>query len=234
LIYFALAAFALSCVGLSSSQAQAPVKEQPKNEEAELKAAQQKLQRLMAELRDKEARMAEERRALEAKKAKEAKPEPQKNVIEIELDGLKIQPAQPGADPAVTALHGLLKSNDPKVAAMAKELLEALAKSKAQPNAQRGGGFEWRVVPAPDMKFGTFKPAELKFEVIPDGKSNTVLMGERNIEVVKPAAQAAATGTSSLKMSADGKTAAVVNADGSIVIYDVATGKEQMRFPGKK
>ena len=35
-------------------------------------------------------------------------------------------------------------------------------------------------------------------------------------------------------MSADGKTAAVVGADGTITIYDVATGKEQMRFPGKK
>jgi hypothetical protein len=75
---------------------------------------------------------------------------------------------------------------------------------------------------------------ELKFDAIPGGKPSTVLLGDRNIEVVKPAIQAAGTGASSLKMSADGKTAAVVNADGSIVIYDVTTGKEQMRFPGKK
>ena len=35
-------------------------------------------------------------------------------------------------------------------------------------------------------------------------------------------------------MSADGKTAAVVAADGTVTVYDTATGKEMMRFPVKK
>lgn len=41
-------------------------------------------------------------------------------------------------------------------------------------------------------------------------------------------------GASSLKLAADGKTAAVVAGDGTVTIYDVATGKELMKFPGKK
>ena len=71
LIYLSLAAFTLGYIDLPVAQAQAPTKEQPKNEEAELKAAQEKLQKLLAELRDKEARIAEERRAREAKKTKD-------------------------------------------------------------------------------------------------------------------------------------------------------------------
>jgi hypothetical protein len=243
LIYYSLIAVMLGCSGLSIARAQAPTKEQPKNAEAELKAAREKLQTLLAELREKELRLAQERREKEDKKAKEAKPEPQKNVIEIELNAPKIQldaqKSQP-ADPAVIALHGLLKSNDPKVVALAKELLDVLAKSQTQPGVQRGGGLDWKIVPAAPLKLEGFpfsgkpgQPLELRFETIPGAKSGTVVE-ERKVDVARPAGPAAATGASNLKMSADGKTAAVVNADGSIVIFDVATGKEQLRFPARK
>lgn len=39
---------------------------------------------------------------------------------------------------------------------------------------------------------------------------------------------------SMLRLSSDGKTAAVVGGDGTVTIYDVASGKELMKFPGKK
>ena len=41
-------------------------------------------------------------------------------------------------------------------------------------------------------------------------------------------------GGSMLRLSADGKTAAVVGGDGTVTIFDVASGKELMKFPGKK
>lgn len=73
---------------------------------------------------------------------------------------------------------------------------------------------------------------ELKFERLPaDGTKPRIIVKD---EVVKSVPMISPWGTSSLKLSADGKTAAVVNADGTITIYDVASGTEQMKFPAKK
>ncbi|HXD86389.1 MAG TPA: hypothetical protein VN641_07835 [Urbifossiella sp.] len=54
-----------------------------------------------------------------------------------------------------------------------------------------------------------------------------VVVGEMHMKLAGP-------GPSTLKMSADGKTAAVVSDDGTVTIFDVASGKELMKFPGKK
>lgn len=53
-------------------------------------------------------------------------------------------------------------------------------------------------------------------------------------EAVVIGGQKQSAGHSTLRISADGKTAAVVSADGTVTIFDVASGKELMSFPGKK
>ena len=64
-------------------------------------------------------------------------------------------------------------------------------------------------------------------------------MGVREVDLQTQEAQASGDlayeiGSATLKMSADGKLAAIVTADGTITIFDVATGKEMMKFSGKK
>jgi hypothetical protein len=207
ILHLSLSAALLGFIMLCPAFAQTtpPAKIQPKDEEAELKAIQERLQKLIAELRAKVVRPA----------------------VQVE--------------PAIAALEKLAKSSDPKVAALAKELLAALPKpvtSKPgtfllewdghQPGGNPGGGLEFRLEGPPLAKLKPGAPIELKIE-------NFEFEFEPNLKVQKPqVASDTKSGGSTLKMSADGKTAAVVGADGSNVIYDVATGKEQMRFPAKR
>ncbi|MCE9568324.1 MAG: sigma-70 family RNA polymerase sigma factor [Planctomycetes bacterium] len=208
------------------------------------KVAEDKLQQLLKQLHELEAK-----RAVEAKKAVET-PKPALPVNPFQGGGGLQPPAgvtwhlaspQPPGDPAIATLQGLLKSSDPKVVAQAKELLTLL--TKKQPvlggGGLGGGGLPFRFELAPGGKAELVPPAgkpgtfeyELKFDV-PKGdgdKPKVVWMAETaTARMTTPTA-----GNSSLKLSSDGKTAAVVSADGTITIYDVASGKEQMKFPRK-
>ena len=259
-IRFALAATVAALLGVQPAFAQQP--------EAELKKAQEQLEKLLKELKDREA-----------KPAPAAKP------------ALPAPPAAPkiawaqlhGGDP-LAAIKPLAASKDPKVAALAKELLEHLAKAAPQPAqtrelhlelvkpAQGGGVFEFKALPADMLKAVPATPGQLEFKVVPfpGGESaktepktverRVVVVGdaetpkagstERRVVVVegkpteghktvtatvveaKPAAPVG--GANTLKLSADGKTAALLAADGTITIFDVASGKEMMKFSGKK
>jgi ABC-type molybdate transport system ATPase subunit len=61
------------------------------------------------------------------------------------------------------------------------------------------------------------------------GEPLKVVVFDRDVKTTKAEASG-----SSLRMSADGKTAAVIAADGSVTVFDTASGKEMMRFPVKK
>ena len=222
-IRFALAALTAAALGLQPALAQQP--------EAELKKAQEQLEKLLRELKDKEAKKAEAPKppVPPTPPAPPAKPTIAWAQLHNPVD-------------AASALKGLTGSKDPKVAALAKELLEHL--HKAQPKAEgkplelhlelakpapggNGGTFEFKVLPLPG---GTATPGE-KVErrvVVVEGKP---VEGGR---IAVAAATPAAAGASTLKLSADGKTAALLAADGTISIFDVASGKEIMKFAGKK
>lgn len=120
-----------------------------------------------------------------------------------------VRTATAPSDPAA-ALRPLTKSGDPKVAALAGELLERLTKSPPAVAARLVPGMPQLTPPKPGEPF--------KMVVVTDGSKN----------VKAPEA------SSSLRMSADGKTAAVIAADGSVTVFDTASGKELMRFPVKK
>jgi hypothetical protein len=285
----ALAVGGLAAVGLSPASGRQP---QPAPAEAEVKALEQKLRALMAELqaREREAKAAaetalraaarereavaraaaQERRARDAAAFQRAEAEAQerraREALEDALRATREEeakkkaadqtpkkadapatPARPGTgwrvvgqpqpapDAARAALDGLTKHPDPKVAAAAKELLDRLAKAEpparkaAPPKAappKAGQPFEIEVVLDP----GTMKPDGLPFD-FKSGRLVIVADDGKKPGAAKPAAPAAAT---SLKMSADGKSAAVVSADGTVTVFDVATGRELMTFPGKK
>lgn len=276
----ALAVLTTALLGVSPAFAQQPAKEKA---EAELKAAQEKLERLLKEL------AAQEKKAAEATKPPPVPPAPPTPptppaAAKPMIAWAAAAPAQ-GGD-AIAALKTLAGSKDPKTAALAKELLEQLLKStpKAEfkelhlelvPSGGKPGVFEYKV--APPASGAASKPAGgLEFKAVPvpsaapgaggfefkiapagdstpktverrvvvvgdkDGKpveGRIVVSGEKlgdktaTIEVTK---SVTAAGPSTLKLSADGKTAAVLAADGTITIYDVATGKETMKFGGKK
>jgi hypothetical protein len=204
-----LAALVVGVVGPSPARAQQPVPAQPRTE-AEIKALEERLRVLMRELRERETRKAAN------PEAKPAQPAPGTR-LPVQ-PGWMVVPAQPPMDPGIALLHGLARHPDPKIAALAKELLERMAK------APPPGG----AAPAPRAPGGV-RPIEIEVEFVPDGNRPGVPF------VVKPAPRLvvkdeAVRGTSTLKMSADGKTAAVVSADSSVVVYDVATGRELMRF----
>jgi hypothetical protein len=105
-----------------------------------------------------------------------------------------------------SAIKDLTFSKDPGIAAAARELLGLL--TKAAPTT---------------CPPGNSKNSD-KTEAMPVGRKGEgvtkVLVIERH--------------ESSLKHSADGKTVAVIGTDGSITLYDVATGREWMKFPAKK
>lgn len=185
-------------------------KHQKQKNEEDLKALEEKLQQLMKELRDREAH-----------KAKNPEPKPAPPAVPAPPVMLP-QPVRPAQPDAKAVLQGLTKHPDPKIAGLATELVERLG--KANPPAGVPGLPPISIAPAPG------KPIEIEL-VYPPG------IGTRPIEV-KPQpprviAKEEPKGASSLRMSADGKTAAVVQADGTVVVYDVASGKELMRFPAK-
>ncbi|MDB5311317.1 MAG: hypothetical protein JWO38_5519 [Gemmataceae bacterium] len=222
-----LSAVVAGLFGLSSAVAEEPAapKEQPRARGAEQKEIEERLERLTKELDELEAK----KRAEAAKPGAVAPTTPP--VYGWRMPALTA-PAQPVQDPAGAALRGLLKSQDPKVVSLATELLERLGKSAAPPAVARvvpgdGAGAPLRVeVEAWGHKQRA--PAELKVEppAAERVRVRTVVLNERG--------EAAKTGQSRLRMSADGKTAAVVGADGSVTVFDTTTGKELMRFPAKE
>jgi hypothetical protein len=225
---FALAALTAAVLGGQPLFAQQP--------EAELKKAQEQLEKLLKELKDREA-----------KKAETAKPVPPPPVPpKATVAWAQLQPA----GDANGALKALTASKDPKVAEMAKQLLEHLSKAAPQPGkplelhlqlakpAAGGGTFEFKT--APDTKPGS----QLEFKVVPfpgtpavkaepakPVEARVVVVGEKLADPVRSVTfSAKAEGASTLKLSADGKTAALLAGDGTITIFDVATGKETMKF----
>lgn len=222
--------------------------EQPKPTATAKTEIEERLQQLRAQLQELEVRKAAEDRLqqlmkqlreLEAKKAFDARnPAPPANPqANPPLGGgfrpgpgtpwqAQVLPGQPVGDPAFAALQGLLKSSDPKVAALAKELLTLLPK----PATLAGGsgpfaGGAWGVKPGATAPV---EPQLARLAQIPNNPWGTPAGGLTRT----PATTVG--GISSLKLSADGKTAAVVGDDGTITVYDVASGKEQMKFAGKK
>jgi len=219
---FAGSALVAGLIGLSPAAAQ----DKPKPE-AELKKAQEQLEKLVQQLRDQESKKREDGR-----KAVPDAPKPPTPARPMVW-------AIPSHDrDASSALKELLRSSDPKVAGLARELLGLLEKKRAGEGQQ----LQFEVVPAgskpgkpTELKAGGLEmkhggQIELKF-----GKPTGDVKGiEKRIVVVTEGSSASAGATSSLKLSADGKTAAVVSSDGTVTIYDVATGKETMKFAGKK
>jgi hypothetical protein len=226
-VRFALVVLLAGLVGGSALARQPRVAKEPPKSEAELKALEEKLHLLMRELREQHA-----------KKAAEPKPAPAPPAKPQEGGATMIVPVQIEADPAHAHLRGLTKHSDPKVAALAKELLERLAKPAAPKGQLSVPGFgllndiEFQIELTPNHK----KTFELLFA--PDGKGEGIPFEFKSaqIQIVndEPAKAGPAKAASSLRMSTDGKAAAVTTADGTVVVYDVASGRELMRFPGKK
>ncbi len=218
--------------------------EQPKPTTNPKSEIEERLQQLRAQLQELEVRKAAEERLqqlmkqlqeLEAKKALDAKnPAPPSNPV---LGGgfrpgagaaWQVLPGQPAGDPALAALQGLLKSPDPKVAALAKELLAMLPKpAVTAPGTDPFAGGAW------GGKAGVTAPIEPKLNRLAPAANNPWGTPAGGLTRT-PATAISVWGISSLKLTADGKTAAVVGADGTITVYDVASGNEQMRFAGKK
>lgn len=246
---FAMAAAVAALIGFQPAFAQQP--------EAELKKAQEQLEKLLKELKEREAKKADAPKATTLKPpappSVPAPPPPPASTTKSTIAW-----AQMAGGDSTGALKGLTESKDPKVAALAKELLQHLAKSApqtakvqefhlelAKPAAlfvpgQPGAEFKFLALPpgaaAPAPETKTVERRVIVVSGTEDGKpreaSVTVVKGQpvegvHNVTVN-------VVGTSSLKLSADGKTAALLAADGTITIFDVATGKETMKFSGKK
>jgi hypothetical protein len=77
------------------------------------------------------------------------------------------------------------------------------------------------------FKLNSEKPAPGKPAAKPAEAKGVLMLGEMRLQASGP-------GPSTLRMSTDGKTAAVISGDGTVTVFDVATGKQVMRFPGKK
>jgi RNA polymerase sigma factor (sigma-70 family) len=200
-----------------------PLKSKP----AQKKALEDKLQQLVKQLHELESQLAkEEKRAAEPEVLK-----PRAAILmQVEAN-----------DPAVAALKGLLNSSDPKVVAQAKALLSQLAK---KPQASVGETpLQVEVVPflvellsgdnkelVPGKPAGPVQIEVYAEELKVDGGKRKVLLPLDDVKPKNPTAG----GGSSLKLSSDGKTAAVIGVDGTITIYDVASGKEQNKFPMKR
>ncbi len=234
----ALVVAAAGAVTLAPARAQQPTTPQELQKiQDEIKALEEKRRALLvAEERKRAAVKAAEAKAAETKAA-----EPKATEMMWQF----VVPSQPKAGaPAADAqaqLRALAKHSDPKVAALAKELLERLAApaptAPKGPKAEKLSAFllDFEV----DGKGGFLvggdgqKGAEgFKIVVDTDGKGGQPRV-IRSADVIIAKGEPAK-GVSTLKMSADGKTAAVVSADGAVVVFDVATGRELMRFPGKK
>jgi hypothetical protein len=212
-------------LGVSPAAAQ----DQPKTD-AEFKKAQEQLEKLVQQLREREAEKREDGR--------KTRPDVPKPPATPDRQKSGSMPAH--GDAATAALKDLAHSKDPKVAGLARELLGLLARSGSKPG---GEGLQFQFEFAPGSSKPS-KPAEQKargpvfqFETEPGKPVGDQKGVEKRIVVIAEGGKgyfAASGGTSSLKLSADGKTAAVVGSDGTVTIYDVATGKETMKFAGKK
>ncbi len=226
----AASALVTSVFGLSQVNAHPapiPAEEKAKLSDTQQRELEEKLKQLLSQLQAIEAKQAETKKPGQPDTPKPVKPEG--------AGGLQFQ-LVPAADPAIALKLLLVKSTDPKVIALTRELLALLEKQSPQKPPAPRDPFKGEVVPdGAKPKPGQPPHLEFKFEGfnlesrkpnaggVPDAGKGGLLM------TTAPAA-----GASSLKLSADGKTAAVVGADGSITIYDVATGKEQLKFPAKK
>ena len=193
--------------------------------QAELKKAAELLDQLMKQAKEREAAQAKPGAQIPANPAalgtqiptNPAPANPVKPVSQSPQVQATSQNPRPGASAwsvqqvpdTVGAIKGLTLSRDPKIAAAAKELLELLTKASPVANP-----------PAPQNPYkpepqANPKPVELKFE------GGFFLMNVGG-------------GESSLKLSVDGKKAAVTGIDGTVTVYDVTTGKELMKFPAKR
>lgn len=136
------------------------------------------------------------------------------------------------------ALRALKNHNDPTVARLASQLIEQLERlPKPTLNTRAPGATMWQIEVKPEgMKFeGPGGPPRTPFGwgTLPPGSSAPAL-GVIKAEGVLTPQTRSPEGASTLKMSTDGKLAAVVAADGSISIFDVASGKQVMSFGSRK
>ena len=236
---FALVAVAAGTVMLAPARAQQPTTPPELQKiQDEIKALEEKRRILLVVEEQKRAAAKAAEAKAAAAKAAESKP--------TEMTWQFVVPTQSKTAPAADAqaqLRALAKHSDPKVAALAKELLERLA--APAPAAPKGS----KVEKAVDIQLSFEVDGKGGFRKIPDGEGKKgvgvfEIVVDSDVKggparIVKSAdfilaAIEPAKGTSSLKMSSDGKTAAVVSTDGTVLVFDVATGRELMRFPGKK
>jgi hypothetical protein len=177
---------------------------------AELEARARELEKLRDQLAD-EAK----KKAATIKEGVLSKPQPPQPATGV----VRWAAEQPVADP-LAAIKPLIRSDDPKVAMLAAQLAEALAKKAPQPKPP--------VVVAGQLHFeGAGQTLRLESKPVATSEPLKVVVStDKVVKVAEP--------VSSLRMSADGKTAAVIAADGSVTVFDAASGKELMRFPVKK
>ena len=210
----------------------APVKDEKKVAE-ERKAAEEKL-RYAREVQDAHQKLKAdlEARARDLEKLRDQLADEAKKKATTIKEGILSKP-QPAtgvvrliAGEPLAAIKPLILSDDPQVAALAAQLAELLAKkapqSKPPVGAAAVGGklvVEGGPIKRSEVKTGS---EPLKVVVVTDKSVST----DKNAKVPETYA--------SLRMSADGKTAAVTAADGSVTVFDTASGKELMRFPVQK
>ncbi|HUR54797.1 MAG TPA: hypothetical protein VMZ71_11745 [Gemmataceae bacterium] len=183
---------------------------------AELEARARELEKLRDQLADEAKKKATA--VKEGVLSKPQPPQPATGVVRL-VDG------KPAPDP-LAAIKPLILSDDPKVAALAAQLAELIAKKTPQSKPPVGvpavavkGYVDVGPIKRPEVRTGS---EPLKVVVVTDKSVST----DKNVKVPETYA--------SLRMSADGKTAAVTAADGSVTVFDTASGKELMRFPVKK
>jgi hypothetical protein len=184
---------------------------------AELEARARELEKLRDQLADEAKKKADV-----VKEGVLSKPQPPQSATGV----VRWVAEQQSADP-LAAIKPLIRSDDPKVAALAAQLAELLAKKAATTPKPAVGvvdvGGKLAVgggpIKRPEVKTGS---EPLKVVVVTDKSAST----DKTTKVPENYA--------SLRMSADGKTAAVTAADGSVTVFDTASGKELMRFPVKK
>jgi hypothetical protein len=222
-------AVALTAFGVSPALGQsAPLKdEQQKRVEAERRAAEERAvyarqvqaaqERVKVELEAK-ARELEKLRDQLSEEVRRRTERPSQPAIGVR--SIVTQPV-PAADP-LAALKPLLRSEDPKVAALAAQLTELLAK-KAPLRV------ELSTLQSPLRRIDEQVRLPIKVGGAPTSEPLKVVVFDRDVKTTKTVEAG-----SSLRMSADGKSAAVVAADGTVTVYDTASGKELMRFPVKK
>lgn len=132
----------------------------------------------------------------------------------------------PSADP-IAAIKLLVLSEDPKVAALAKQLVEAMATQRADGQTKKAPQSKPPVPAVASGRLVLTAESEKRPVVVTQGEPLKVFVNTEKIVKVPES-------YSNLRMSADGKTAAVIAADGSVTVFDTVSGKELMKFPVKK